>query len=58
MASEQTRVRIEVHDESGRFVTKVIDEAGQVVRQYPAEEFLRASERLDELRGLLFEKEV
>jgi uncharacterized FlaG/YvyC family protein len=51
------KVEISRHDATNRFVVKLVNESGETVRQYPAEEFLAMSERLMELRGMLFATE-
>ncbi|WP_120993200.1 flagellar protein FlaG [Stutzerimonas urumqiensis] len=45
-----------VDDSSGQVVVKVIDgDSGDVIRQIPSEEILRLSERLEDMRSLLFQ---
>lgn len=45
-----------VDDSTGDMVVQVLDSnSGKVIRQIPSEEILRMSERLDEMRSLLFE---
>lgn len=51
------KVSIQRHEPTNRFVMKLMDESGELVRQYPAEEFLAMSERLGQLRGMLFASE-
>ena len=47
----QRGLEFEIHQESDRVVTRVIDrDSGDVIRQIPAEEVLRLAERLDELQ--------
>lgn len=57
LAASDHRVHIEKHDATNRFVMKLVDGHGDVVRQYPTEDFLKVSERLTELRGMLFASE-
>ena len=41
---------------AGDVVVQVIDgDSGKIVRQIPSEEILRLTERLDEMRSLMFE---
>ncbi len=58
-AIEHTKhsVHIEKHDPTNRFVMKLVDDGGKVVRQYPSEDFLKVAERLGDLRGMLFASE-
>jgi len=52
----QRDLSFSVDDSTGDVVVRVIDgESGKVVRQIPSEEILRLTERLDEMRSLLFE---
>jgi flagellar protein FlaG len=57
LAVSDHSVQIEKHDGTNRFVMKLVDGEGDVVRQYPSEDFLSVSERLGELRGMLFASE-
>lgn len=54
---EETAVSVQIDrdEESNRFVVKVLDENGQLLHQFPSEDFLATSVQLEELRGLLFE---
>lgn len=52
----QRDLSFSVDDSTGDVVVRVIDgESGKIVRQIPSEEILRLTERLDEMRSLLFE---
>lgn len=52
----QRDLSFSIDDSTGDVVVQVVDgESGKVVRQIPSEEILRLSERLDEMRSLLFE---
>ncbi|WP_241729903.1 flagellar protein FlaG [Pseudomonas sp. SST3] len=52
----QRDLSFSVDDSTGDVVVRVIDgESGRIVRQIPSEEILRLTERLDEMRSLLFE---
>jgi len=57
LSTSDHHVQIEKHEGTGRFVMKLVDGNGEVVRQYPSEDFLNVSERLGELRGMLFASE-
>ncbi|MCQ4258386.1 flagellar protein FlaG [Stutzerimonas stutzeri] len=53
--SIQRDLSFSVDDSTGDVVVKVIDgDSGKVVRQIPSEEILRLTERLDEMRSLMF----
>lgn len=54
--SIQRDLSFSVDDSTGDVVVKVIDgDSGKIVRQIPSEEILRLTERLDEMRSLMFE---
>ncbi|MCQ4323082.1 flagellar protein FlaG [Stutzerimonas stutzeri] len=54
--SIQRDLSFSVDDSTGDVVVQVVDgESGKVVRQIPSEEILRLTERLDEIRSLMFE---
>lgn len=56
MQNIQRDLSFSVDDSTGDVVVRVIDgESGNVVRQIPSEEILRLTERLDEMRSLMFE---
>lgn len=50
------RVRFQVDRDSGETVLLFLDEAGEVVRQFPPREALATSRRLGALAGMLFER--
>ncbi|MCQ4287222.1 flagellar protein FlaG [Pseudomonas stutzeri] len=53
---QQRNLTFNVDDSTGDVVVQVLDgDSGKVIRQIPSEEILRLSERLDEMRSLLFE---
>ena len=55
----QRNLDFSVDDSSGKFVVKVIDgDSGKLVRQIPSEELLKLTERLEDLRSLLFEEKA
>ena len=55
----QRNLDFSVDESTGQVVVKVIDgDSGKLVRQIPSEELLRLSERLDDMRSLLFEAEA
>ncbi len=52
----QRDLSFSVDDSTGDVVVRVIDgDSGKIVRQIPSEEILRLTERLDDMRSLLFE---
>ncbi|QUE77852.1 flagellar protein FlaG [Stutzerimonas stutzeri] len=54
--SIQRDLNFSVDDSTGDVIVQVIDgDSGKVVRQIPSEEILRLTERLDEMRSLMFE---
>ncbi len=54
--SIQRDLNFSVDNSTGDVVVQVIDgDSGKVVRQIPSEEILRLTERLDEMRSLMFE---
>ena len=56
MQNIQRDLSFSVDDSTGDVVVRVIDgDSGKIVRQIPSEEILRLTERLDEMRSLLFE---
>jgi flagellar protein FlaG len=55
--SERHDLEISYSEEGERFVVRFLDaENGEIVRQIPAESIIAANQRLDELRGLLFDE--
>ncbi len=55
----QRNLDFSVDDSSGQVVVKVIDgDSGKLVRQIPSEELLRLSERLEDMRSLLFKAQA
>lgn len=55
----QRNLDFSVDDSSGQVVVKVIDgESGKLIRQIPSEDLLRLSERLEDMRSLLFKAEA
>lgn len=55
----QRNLDFSVDDSSGQVVVKVVDgDSGKLIRQIPSEELLRLSERLEDLRSLLFSEKV
>lgn len=55
----QRNLDFSVDDSSGKFIVKVIDgDSGKLVRQIPSEELLKLTERLEDLRSLLFEEKA
>lgn len=59
MRSMQRDLQFEVDEVSNRTIVRVVDaETGDVVRQIPAEEFVRMAKRLEEMEGLLMSERV
>lgn len=57
--SVQRDLQFEVDEESNRTIVRVVDsQTGDVVRQIPAEEFLKMAKRMEELDGLLMSERV
>lgn len=54
-ANARHPLSISIHEETGRFVVKVSDGNGEILRQFPSESALGLATRLEELRGVLFE---
>lgn len=55
----QRNLDFSVDDSSGKFIVKVMDgDSGKLIRQIPSEELLRLSERLEDMRSLLFKAEA
>lgn len=55
----QRNLDFSVDDSSGKFIVKVMDgDSGRMIRQIPSEELLRLSERLEDMRSLLFKAEA
>ena len=55
----QRSLDFSVDDSSGKFIVKVMDgDSGKLIRQIPSEELLRLSERLEDMRSLLFKAEA
>jgi len=52
-------LRFSVDEHSGRTVITVLDsETQEIVRQIPPEKLVKAAEKIEQLRGLLFDAEV
>ena len=55
----QRNLDFSVDESSGQVVVKVMDgESGKLIRQIPSEDLLRLSERLEDMRSLLFKAEA
>jgi uncharacterized FlaG/YvyC family protein len=52
------RPRIRVSEETKRFITQIVDENQEVVRQIPPEELIEFSARFRRLQGILFDERV
>ncbi|PWE17574.1 hypothetical protein DDZ18_07845 [Marinicauda salina] len=58
-ALPQSRLQIEREDESGRFVYRFLDqETGEIVRQWPPEDYLELMNYLRSLQGGLLNEQV
>lgn len=52
-------LQFKVESKTGDMVVQVVDkDTGEVVRQIPSEELIKVREKLEELRGVLFEGQV
>ena len=52
----ETSIEFVVSSHTGRTIIRIVEsETGKLVRQIPPEELVRLSERMSELRGLLFD---
>lgn len=52
-----TSVTFDLTSEKGRVIVKIVNKStGEVVRQLPPDELLRMTERMQDLRGMLFEE--
>ncbi|MBA1275207.1 flagellar protein FlaG [Stutzerimonas azotifigens] len=55
----QRNLDFSVDDSTGQVVVKVMDgDSGKLIRQIPSEELLRLSERLEDMRSLLFKTQA
>ncbi len=55
----QRNLDFSVDDSTGQVVVKVMDgDSGKLIRQIPSEELLRLSERLEDMRSLLFKAQA
>lgn len=52
------RVKTEVHKETGRYIMRVVDESGEVLKEFPPAEYLDVVAALEELGGLLLQEEL
>ena len=52
------RVKTEVHEETGRYIMRVVDESGEVLKEFPPAEYLDVVAALEELGGLLLHEEL
>ena len=59
MDSVQTDLKIQVHQETGKIMVKIVSkDDGKVVREVPPEELLNLSARIKDMMGVLFDKKV
>jgi flagellar protein FlaG len=55
LADLNTNLSFEVHEKTGELVVKVVDRSTkEVIRQIPPEDLLQLHDKLEELRGVLF----
>lgn len=53
------QLQFKVREKTGDMVVRVLDrESGDVIRQLPPEDLLELRDKLDELRGVLFDKKA
>jgi len=52
------RVKFSKDERTGRFVCQIMDKESKVIRQIPPEEVLDLAARLDEMVGLIFDREL
>ena len=52
------RVKTEVHKETGRYIMRVVDESGEILKEFPPAEYLDVVAALEELGGLLLQEEL
>ncbi len=52
------RVKTEVHEETGRYIMRVVDESGEVLKEFPPADYLDVVAALEELGGLLLQEEL
>ncbi len=53
------RLNIEVSEETGEVIVRVLDkDTDEVVREIPPEEVVKLRERMEELRGMLFDEKA
>ena len=50
------KLSFELRMDTGNMIVQVKDSEGEVIRQIPPEEFVKLSNRLEEMRGSLFDK--
>lgn len=59
MQNIERNLQFEVDKESNQTIVRVVDtQSGEVVRQIPAEEFIRMAKRMEEMDGLLMSERV
>ncbi|MBN2126355.1 MAG: flagellar protein FlaG [Deltaproteobacteria bacterium] len=59
LLSIQRYLKIQVHEDSGNIVVKVISkEDGKVIREIPSEEMLNLASRMEAVMGVLFDENV
>ena len=58
IASQKRSLNFNIDPESGIVVIQVFDGTGQLIRQIPHEEMVSLTQRLDEMRGMLFDDTI
>ncbi len=57
-ASEKRSLHFNIDPESGILIIQVFDGSGNLIRQIPHEEIISQSQRLDKVRGMLFDDTI
>jgi len=53
------RIHFEIQEKSGELIVQILDrDTGELIRRIPPEELAKISQKLDELRGILFDEQV
>ncbi len=55
---QRTETRMHVDEATKRIVTQIVDENNQVIRQIPPQELLDLAAHMQQLEGLLFDRNV
>ncbi len=58
-AIHRVALQFSVHEETGRTVVRVVDkDTGELIRQIPPQELLELADKLGDMMGILFDKQV